>query len=71
MKLMINVHVLHSDYSITCIQRPPKVSNNGGLIKQVIFKCRLYWVDLSRKAVSEEWSLKAGIASYRWSLTQV
>ena len=52
-------------YSITCIQRPLKESNESGLLQQVVFKCRLYQVDLRRVAVSGvavsgQWSLKAG-----------
>ena len=29
-------------YSITCIQRPLKGSNEIGLLQQVVFKCRFY-----------------------------
>ena len=47
------------DYSITCIQRSLKGSNESGLLQQVVFKCRFYEVDLRRVAVSEPWSLKA------------
>ena len=47
-------------YSITCIQRLLKGSNESGLLQQVVFKCRFYEVDLRRGAVSEQWSLKAG-----------
>ena len=47
-------------YSITCIQRPLKGSNESGLSQQVVFKCRFYLVDLRRIAVAEQWSLKAG-----------
>ena len=46
-------------YSITCIQRPHKGSNESGLLQQVVFKCRFYQVDLRRVAVSEQWSLTA------------
>ena len=51
---------LNCKYSITCIQRPLKGSNRSGLLQQVFFKCRLYYVDLRRIAVSEQWSLNAG-----------
>ena len=37
-----------SNYSITCIQRPPKGSNESGLLQQVVFKCRYYLLDLRR-----------------------
>ena len=37
-----------------------KGSNESGLLQQVVFKCRFYWVDLRRVAVSEQWSLKSG-----------
>ena len=47
-------------YSITCIKRPIKGSNESGLIQQVVFKCRFYKVDLRRVVVSEQWSFKAG-----------
>ena len=47
-------------FRITCIQRPLKGSNEGGLLQQVVFKCRFYLVDLRRVTVSEQWSLKAG-----------
>ena len=47
-------------YSITCIQRPLKGSNQKGLLQQMVFKCRFYLFDLRRIAVSEQWSLKAG-----------
>ena len=47
-------------YSITCIQRPLKGSNESGLLQQVVFKYRFYQVDLRRAVVSEQWSLKAG-----------
>ena len=46
-------------YSITCIQRPLKGSNESGLLQPVVFKCRFHKVDLKRVVVSEEWSLKA------------
>ena len=46
-------------YSITCIQRPLKGSNESGLL-QVFFKCRFYQVDLRRGLISVQWSLKAG-----------
>ena len=45
-------------YSITCIQRPLKGSNESGLLQLVVFK--YYWYDLGRVVVSEQWSLKAG-----------
>ena len=35
-------------YSITCIQRPLKGSNESGLLQQVVFKHRFYKVDLRR-----------------------
>ena len=47
-------------YSITCIQRPLKGSNESGLLQQVVFKCRFCLVDVRRVVVSEQWSLKAG-----------
>ena len=47
-------------YSITCIQRPLKGSNESGLLQQVVFKFRFYSVDFRRVVVSEQWSLKAG-----------
>ena len=47
-------------YSITCIKRPPKGSNESGPLQQVVFKCRFYQVDLRRVVVSEQWSIKAG-----------
>ena len=47
-------------YSITCIQRPLKGSNESGPLQQVVFKCRLYQVDLRRITVSEQLSLKTG-----------
>ena len=47
-------------YSITCIQRPLKGSNESGLFHQVVFKCRFYWVDFRKVVVSEQWSLKVG-----------
>ena len=46
-------------YSITCVQRPCKGSNESGLLKQVVFKCRLYQGNLIRGVVSGQWSLKA------------
>ena len=48
------------EYSITCIKRPLKGSNESGLLQQVVFKCRFYKVDFRRVVVSEQWSLKAG-----------
>ena len=50
-------------YSITCIQRPLKGSNESGLLQQVIFKCTFYEIDLRRVVVSEQWSFKAGSLS--------
>ena len=47
-----------TNYSITCIQRPPKGNNESGLLQQVVFKYRLLWVYLTRDVVSEQWSLK-------------
>ena len=29
-------------YNITCIQRPPKTSNKGSLLQQVVIKCGFY-----------------------------
>ena len=46
-------------YSITCMQRPLKESNESGLLQQVVFECRSYQVDLRTVVVSEQWSLKA------------
>ena len=46
-------------YSITCIKRPLKESNEGGLLQQVVFKCRFYLVNLRWVVVSEQWSLQA------------
>ena len=43
-------------YSITCIQRPLKGSNEIGLLQEVIFNCRFYLVD-SGFIVSDWWSL--------------
>ena len=34
-------------YSISCIQRPLKGSNESGLLQQVVCKCRFYKVDLN------------------------
>ena len=45
--------------NITCIQRPPKGSNESGLLQQVVFKCRFYYVGFRRNVGSEQWSLKA------------
>ena len=50
---------LMKKYSITCIERPLKGSNERGLLQQVVFKCRFYYVDLRRVVVSEQRSLKA------------
>ena len=36
------------NYSITCIQRPYNGSNVSGLLQQVVFKCRFYYVDLRK-----------------------
>ena len=46
-------------YSITCIKRPLKGSNESGLLQQVVFKCRFYYVDLRKVDVIEQWSIKA------------
>ena len=40
--------------------RPLKESNESGLLQQVVFKCRFYYVDLRRVVISEQWSLKEG-----------
>ena len=40
-------HKSYMVYSITCIQRPLKGSNESGLLHQVVFKCRFYQVDLT------------------------
>ena len=45
---------------MTTTRRPFKGSNESGLLQQVVFKCRFYYVDLRRVAVSEQWSLKEG-----------
>ena len=45
---------------ISCIKRPLTGSNESGLIQQVVFKCRFYYVGLRRIVISEQWSLKAG-----------
>ena len=52
--------LIFQSYSITCIQRPLKGGNESGLLQQVVFKCRFYYIDFRRMAVSEQWSLKAG-----------
>ena len=57
---MSEVLPINSEYTITCIQRSLKGSNESGLLQQVVFKCRFYWVDLRRVIVSEQWSLKSG-----------
>ena len=44
-------------YSITCVQRPPKGSNKSGLLQQVVFKCRFYYIDFSKDVVAQHWSL--------------
>ena len=46
-------------FSITRVQRPRKGSNKSGLLQQVVFKCKLYQVNLIRGVVSGQWSLKA------------
>ena len=53
------VYLIHLKYSITCIQRPLKGSNESGLLQQAVFKCRFYKVELRRVVVSEQWSFKA------------
>ena len=52
---MITIRLI---YTKTCIQRPPKGSNKSGLLQQVLFKCRFYYIDLRRGIVSDQWSLK-------------
>ena len=47
-------------YSITCIQRPLRGSNECGLLLQVVFKYRFYFVDKRGIVVTELWILKAG-----------
>ena len=47
-------------YSITCIQRPLKGSNESVLLQLVVSKCRFYKVNLRRVVVSEQWSFTAG-----------
>ena len=47
----------YTKYSITCIQRPLKGSNEIGPLQQVVFKCRFYQVKLRRVVVLEQWSL--------------
>ena len=47
-------------YSITCIERPLKESNESGLLQHVVIEYRLYLNDLRRVVVSKKWSLKAG-----------
>ena len=59
-KILKNLNIQGQEYSITCIQRPLKESNESGFLQQVVFKCRFYRVGLRRVAVSEQWSLKAG-----------
>ena len=59
------------NYSITCIRRPLKGSNESGLLHQVVFKCSSYSVDLRWVVASEQWSLKAGGLLVQGSLTQV
>ena len=49
----------HSNYSITCIQRPPNGSNKSGLLQQVVKKYMFYQLDFTSSVVSEQWSLKA------------
>ena len=58
-KSIENKGVCKYKYSITCVQRPHKRSNKSGLLQQVVFKCRLYWLDLIRGVVSGQWSLKS------------
>ena len=45
-------------YSVTSIQRPPKGNNESGLLQNMIFQCRFFWVYLRRDVVSEQSSLK-------------
>ena len=52
-------HKSDSPYSITYIPRPLKRSYESGLLQQVVFKCRFYYVEL-RSVVSAQWSIKAG-----------
>ena len=51
---------LFTKFSITCIKKPLKGSNESGLSQQVVLKCRLYRVDFRRVVLTEQWSLKAG-----------
>ena len=53
------VYANRTKYSITFIQRPSKASNESGLLQEVVFKCRLYQIDLRRGVVSKQLSLKA------------
>ena len=48
-------------YGETCIHIPLKGSNESSLLQQVAFKCRFDYVELKTLAVSEQWSLKAGV----------
>ena len=48
MDTCIDLVVYFVEYSITCIQRPPKGRNENGLLQQVVFKCRCYQVDFRR-----------------------
>ena len=41
-----------------CIQRSLKGSNESSLLRQVVFKCRFYYVDLRTVVVSKLWFLK-------------
>ena len=53
---------MSSMYSVTEILRPLKGSNESGLLQQVVIKCRFYYAELRRLAVSEQWSLKAKVS---------
>ena len=55
-----NIYDSKFGYSITCIQRPLKESNESGPLQQVVFKYRFFQVELRRVVVSEHWSLKVG-----------
>ena len=43
---------------VTETQRIFRGSHKSGLLQQVVFRCRFYWVDLRRGVVSEQWSPK-------------
>ena len=38
--ILMSANLFNLNYSITCIQRPFKGSNESGLLQQVVFKCR-------------------------------